>query len=247
LIWIKPGEKTRPFRPKGPIFVNVAEVLDQCSLFRRIQPEGFVRLVSIARLVQFEKDQTVFREKEECPGVYVVGSGLVRVYKSALNGKEHVLHMVGPGNAFAEIAAIAGFRCPASAQAVAPSVCALLPGDAFRRLLDERHELCKEMLIGLTLWVRQLVELLEDVVLRDAIGRLARFLLDAPTDRNGLVELPALKRHVASHLNLTSETLSRTLRRLIDAGLIAEAEGSRFRVVLPDRLQMVADGKLANV
>jgi CRP/FNR family transcriptional regulator, dissimilatory nitrate respiration regulator len=246
-MWIKPGQNSRLFPPKRPIRVNVAEILDQCRLFRRIQPEGFAQLVAIARIVRLEKDEQIFRERDECPGVYVVGTGLVRVYKSAATGKEHVLHMVGPGNAFAEVAAIAGFRCPASAQAVVPTVCALLPGDAFRRLLEQRHELCKEMLIGLTLWVRQLVELLEDVVLRDAIGRLARFLLDAPTDREGLVELPALKRHVASHLNLTSETLSRTLRRLIDAGLIAEAEGSRFRVVSPDRLQMVADGKLAGI
>jgi CRP/FNR family transcriptional regulator, dissimilatory nitrate respiration regulator len=230
--------------------VNVAQILDQCRLFRRVQPEGFARLVSIARIVQLEKDEVVFREREECPGVYIVGSGLVRVYRCAPNGKEHVLHMVGPGNAFAEVAAIAGFRCPASAQAVVPTQCVLLPGEPFRRLLEEHHELCKEMLVGMSLWVRHLVELLEDVVLRDAIGRLARFLLDAPTDREGLVELPALKRHVASHLNLTSETLSRTLRRLLDAGVIAEAEnsqGSRFRVVSPDRLQMVADGKLAEI
>ena len=246
-MWIKPGQNSRRFPPEGVVLVNVAQILDQCRLFRRIQPEGFAQLVAIARIVRPEKDELIFREKDECPGVYIVGSGLVRVYKSAPNGKEHVLHMVGPGNAFAEVAAIAGFRCPASAQAVVPTVCALLPGEPFRRLLEERHELCKEMLIGLTLWVRQLVELLEDVVLRDAIGRLARFLLDAPTDREGLIELPALKRHVASHLNLTSETLSRTLRRLIDAGVIAEAEGSRFRVVSPDRLQMVADGKLAGI
>ena len=75
------------------------------------------------------------------------------------------------------------------------------------------------MMSGLTLWVRHLVGLMEDVVLRDAAGRLARYLLDSQVGDDGLVELPTLKRHLASHLNLTSETFSRTLRRLIDAGL----------------------------
>jgi CRP-like cAMP-binding protein len=51
-----------------------------------------------------------------------------------------------------------------------------------------------------------------------------------------------LKRHVASHLNLTSETFSRTLRRLIEAGLIAEAGNARLRLLQPKKLRQVAEG-----
>ena len=189
-------------------------------------------MVAMARLCRFEKGQTLFREGQQLPGVYIVGSGLIRVFKIASNGKEHVLHMVGPGAMFAEVAAIGGFNCPANAEAIAPSVCALLPLAPFRQLLEEDHAVCMQMMLGLTLWVRQLVESIEDVVLRDAVGRLARYLLDAKADADGTLELPTLKRYLASHLNLTSETLSRTLR-LADAGLIELLDGNRLRPGLP--------------
>lgn len=227
--------------------LNVADVLHGCRLFSRVPERAFQRLVVIAQLKRFDKGEVIFREGQECPGVYVVGSGLVRVFRTASSGKEHVLHMVGPGRTFAEVAAIAGFKCPANAEAVAPSVCALLPLVPFKQALEDHHELCMGMMIGTALWAHQLVELLEDVVLRDAVGRVARYLLDAETDPAGLIELPTLKRHVASHLNLTSETLSRTIRRLLDAGLIAEAEGARVRLVQRERLARVAEGMVTEI
>jgi CRP/FNR family transcriptional regulator len=201
----------------------------------------------MARICRFAKGEIVFRDGEECPGVYVLGSGLVRVFKTGASGKEHVLHMIGPGNTFAEVAAIGGFRCPASAEAVVATTCALLPLRPFRDLLESDHEFCREMMIGMAVWVRHLVDLIEDVVLRDAAGRLARFFLDAEASASGVVELPTLKRHVASHLNLTSETFSRTIRRLTEAGLIAEPDPYHVQLLDRQRLRQVAEGMLTEL
>jgi CRP/FNR family transcriptional regulator len=222
--------------------VNVAEILHECRLFSAVKPASFQRLVTIARLTTFQKGEMIFRDGQDCPGVYVVGSGLVRVFKVGPGGKEHVLHLVGPGNTFAEVAAIGGFECPASAEAVSATTCTLLPADRFRQALQDDHSLCLDLMLGLTHWVKHLVGLVEDVVLRDAVGRLARYLLDSPASEHGLVELPSLKRHVASHLNLTSETFSRTIRRLMDAGLISQRDGNRVELLDREKLRLVAEG-----
>jgi len=222
--------------------LNVADILHDCKLFREVPPAGFQRLATMAQIRNFRKGRSIFRQEEPCPGVYVVGSGMVRVFKISPGGKEHVLHMVGPGETFAEAAAIGGFRLPACAEAVATTTCVLLPTDRLRQALEADHELCLGMMTGLTLWVRHLVSLMEDIVLRDAAGRLARFLLESRADENGTIELRSLKRHVASHLNLTSETFSRTLRRLVEAGLIAQPDSNRIRLIDPGRLRQVAEG-----
>ena len=222
--------------------LNVVDILHGCPLFSNVPAAGFQQLAAIARLCHFRKGQVVFRENEPCPGVFVLGQGLVRVFKTGSAGREHVLHIVGPGGTFAEVAAIGGFDLPASAEALKKTTCVLLPLDRFRRVLSEDHELCLGVLTSLTVWVRHLVTLMEDVTLRDAAGRLARFLLESPQAADGTIELPGLKRHVASHLNLTSETFSRTLRRLIEAGLIAEADNARLRLLQPKKLRQVADG-----
>ena len=225
--------------------LNVADILQSCRMFADVEGKSFQRLATIARLVKFSKGQRIFLDGQPCPGVFVVGSGLVRVFKTAPSGKEHVLHMVGPGGSFAEVAAIGGFNVPASAEAITATTCMLLPLGPFRKAIEEDHPLCLGMMTGLAFWVKHLVGLMEDVVLRDAAGRLARYLLNSPTSDDGAIELPTLKRHVASHLNLTSETFSRSLRRLIDVGAIAECEGSRIRLVDRNRLEAIAAGQQA--
>ncbi len=222
--------------------LNVAEILHSCRFFSEVQDKAFERLLRIARIAEFKSGSVIFRENQECPGVYAVGSGLVRVFKTATSGKEHTLHLVGPGDTFAEVAAIGGFPVPANAEAVADSRCVLLPRDPFRRALEEDHQLCLQMIAGFSYWVQHLVGLMGDVVLRDAVGRLARFLLNSEADATGMVALPSLKRHLASHLNLTSETFSRTLRRLVDAGVIAPGESNLVQIVNREKLRLIAEG-----
>jgi CRP/FNR family transcriptional regulator, dissimilatory nitrate respiration regulator len=225
--------------------VNVIDILHNCEMFSAVEAAGFRRLATIARLCQFRKGQVIFREGEPCPGVFVIGQGVVRVFKTGPGGREHVLHMVGPGGSFAEVAAIGGFPLPASAEAVKKATCVLLPLERFRKVLSEDHELCLGMMTSMSGWVRRLVTLMEDITLRDAAGRLARFLLELSESKSaadGTIELPGLKRYVASHLNLTSETFSRTLRRLADAGLIAEVDKARVRLLQPKKLRQVAEG-----
>ena len=221
---------------------NVVEILSQCPLFSAVPERSFQRLVAIARLCKYRKGQLIFREKDACPGTFVVGKGMVRVFKTGPGGKEHVLHIVGPYGTFAEVASMGGFDVPASAEAVEPTVCVLLPQAQLREKLEEDHPLCLGLMTGLTGWVRHLVGLIEDIALRDAAGRIARYLLESRPATDGMVHLPSLKRHVANHLNLTSETFSRTFRRLLDAQFIAVADKNRVRIIDRDKLHLVAEG-----
>lgn len=224
---------------------SAREILSHCGLFRELSAHWLDCLAAEAHVKRFSKGQSIFHQGQECPGLYCVGSGLVRVFKVAASGKEHVLHLAEPGRTFAEIAALGNFDLPAHAEAVEESVCVLLPTDRFQKLLREHHELCLQLLNGMSLWVRQLIGLLEDVVLRDAGGRVARHLVRA--DRSAgraAFTLPVLKKDLASHLNLTSETLSRTLRRLADSGLIELGDGGQLRILKLAELRDVADGLL---
>lgn len=222
---------------------SATQILAACPLLTLVRDSSRTRLEAMAQVLTFAPEETIFHQGEPCPGIFIVGRGLVRIYKLAPSGKEHVLHVVEAGGVFAEMAVIGDFALPAFAQALEPTTCVLLPAGAFRRALKDDHELCLQLLGGMALWVKHLIGLVESITLRDALGRVAHHLLGLEADAQGIVHLPALKRHLASHLNLTSETLSRVLRRLKEDGAITE-EGENLRIVERMALEKLAEGDL---
>ena len=221
---------------------EIREIIETSPFFCELGPESLGRLAEIGKLVSYVKGAMVFRQDDPCPGLFVVGSGTVRIFKLAASGKEHVLHIVGPGATFAEVAVIGRFPCPAFAQAVEDTRVVLLPAERFVGTLETNHTLCLQLMGSMARWVRHFVGLMEDIVLRDAGARLARHLLQASSGDQATFALPNLKKDLASHLNLTPETFSRTLRRLADAGLIQQVDKQRLRILHPDKLQDLADG-----
>lgn len=222
---------------------EINAVIRKCRLFRGLSEELIGLLAQDGGVRNYPAGQRIFADGDECPGVFIVADGLVRISKCAPNGKVFVLHFAEPGETFAEVAAMGGFACPADAEAVHATRCALIPADRFRRRLQENHGLCLQLLSGMAMWVRHLVGQVEDIALRDATGRLARFLLSARESAEpNAIELPMAWKDVAGHLNVTSETLSRTLRRLAEAGLI-ELTGTRSLIVA-DRASLaeIAEG-----
>lgn len=222
----------------------LSDIIARCRFFGGLTEAARTRIISLGCIKRYKRGEIVFRQGQPCPGVFVVGQGNVRVYKIATNGKEHVLHFASEGMTFAEVAAIGQFDCPAYAEATEDTVCALLPQAAFLNAIRSDHELCIQILRSMSGWVRHLIGLLEDIVLRDAVGRVARHLSSQAAGEGLSFALPILKKDLASHLNLTSETLSRTLRRLAESGLIEMPDQQTIRVLNKSALEEVAEGLL---
>ncbi|MEW6501146.1 MAG: Crp/Fnr family transcriptional regulator, partial [Thermodesulfobacteriota bacterium] len=201
-------------------------------------------LAMIATSQTFAKGQPIFAEGDPGAGLFVVASGLVKIYKISLDGKEQILHLFGPGEPFAEIAVFTGSAYPAHALALEESRVFFFPRRAFIDLIRANPDLAMNMLAALSMRLKKFSRLIEDLSLKEVPGRLAAHLLFLSEQQGDTdtVALPVSKTQLASLLGTIPETLSRMLAKLARQGYLA-INGSQITILQRDRLEDLAAGE----
>ncbi len=214
--------------------------LRACQLFAGLPPGDLAAVASITAVRRIEKGDYLFHEGEAARGFYLVQKGAVNIHRVNAAGKEQVIHIFRAGESFAEAALATPTGYPADARAVEPSQVLLVQKDGFLALLRRQPEFGLRMLASMSLHLRVLVGQLEDLTLKDVETRLANWLVkrcpNPDSDQPARVELTMTKRVLAAELGTVSETLSRTLARFREQGLL-KVKGKELVVVFPARLR----------
>ncbi len=137
-------------------------------------------LADIARKIQrceYRPGEHIMFEGEQPPGLFFVRRGRVRLSRTAPDGREQVLAMVGAGENFNAVPLFDDAPNPTAARAMSPVHCLLLPRNDLLALIRKHPDLALAALRELAGQLRDLVVLVEDLAFRSVRERLARQLL----------------------------------------------------------------------
>jgi CRP/FNR family transcriptional regulator len=217
--------------------------LHTVPLFQNLSAEQVKELEDNSQTFTFDKGQTIFSQGDPGRGFYVLLTGRVKVFKLSLEGKEQILHIFGPGEPIGEVPVFAGETFPAHAQAHEESRLQFFPRDRLIRLFQQDPLLAMNMLAVLSRRLRQFTQLIEDLSLKELPNRLAAYLVHLQDASGGgdQVSLEVSKGTLANILGTTQETLSRTLRRMAEAGIIS-MDRRTITILSDGRLEDLAEG-----
>ncbi|GAB4476138.1 MAG: Crp/Fnr family transcriptional regulator [Anaerolineae bacterium] len=209
---------------------SITHLLADYPCFSALEPEQVEAIAGQAVRHLFEPEQIIFLEGDPSAGLWFIEQGTVKIYKLNPEGVEHILHLLGVGDTFNDIAALDGSPNPANAAALSISTCWVVPYDVMRGALERYPRMALAAIHLLTGRVRQLAGQIEDLALYSVTARLARFLLSQAEDP--ALRGPGVTRAaIAAHLATTPETISRVLARLQEAGAI---RFDRHRILITD-------------
>ena len=186
-----------------------------------LSSEQQAQIADIATLVEFPRGRIVYREGSNAQAVFIVAEGVVKVFRDLPSGRRRVMAFLFADDIFG-LAQTGHYVY--SVQTITDVKLYRVRMTALTAVLRSDGELASQFLCKVTHELRGALR--HNVILarRDAVGRLAMFLL--MLEQNGprhdsRIDLPMSRSDIANYLGLSQESVSRALSRLERTSVMA--------------------------
>jgi CRP/FNR family cyclic AMP-dependent transcriptional regulator len=218
--------------------VSAAAVLEKVPLFGQLGPADLQRVLELARERAYPKNSVILFEDDPGDALYVVATGQVKVVLIGEDGREVILSVLGEGEFFGEMALIDDEPRSAHVIAMEDSTLVVLRREDFTNILMQVPAIALALLKELSRRLRRVDEKVGSLVLLDVNGRVAQLLLELADEEGGERITRRLTHHtIAQMIGSSRETVSRTMRDLVDKGLV---HISRKDITIKDRAALEA-------
>lgn len=224
------------------VLLDDKETLRSIALFSELSIDELRKISSFSKIKNFKKNEIIFREDDFYLGFYILLKGTIKIFKLSPKGKESVLHIIKPLNAFADIPLFDGGNYPVNAVAVEESIALLIPKDKFLALLKSDSDMALKMLSGFAKRLKSLINQVNNLNSSEVHVRLAKYLLNevksSGTEKlpEPFIKLSIPKATLAAFIGTITETLSRTFKKLQDDKII-RVVGKKIFISDFDRLK----------
>ncbi len=223
--------------------MDLKRQLATIPLFANLDDGEYASLAAICTSRDYRRGTEIFSENDPGDGFYILVSGRVKIYKLSADGREQILHILGPGEPFGEAAVFAGSNFPASAVALAASTVFFIPREPFVDLINRMPQLAMNMMASMSRRMKKFAGMIEALSLKEVPARLAAHMifLSEREDGGDEIRLSISKAQLASILGTIPETLSRILKKMSAGGYI-EVKGPKIRIHDKNGLEALATG-----
>ncbi len=213
------------------------EVVRKVPLFASLSAADLQAFADLCRERSYPRGSVIVFEDDPGDAMYLVGSGQVKVVLIAEDGREVILSVLAEGAVFGEMSVIDDEPRSAHVIAMEDSMLLVLRREDFQNRLRQSPDVAIALLKELSRRLRRADEKIANLVLLDVNGRVASLLLRMAEEEGGDRITRRLTHHtIAQMIGSSRETVSRTMRALVDRGVL---DVSRRQILLKDRRHLL--------
>lgn len=212
--------------------------LARVSGFERLDTKELEQLEALTERKRYPADTTIFFQDDPSDALYILLAGSAKVFQTAEDGKDRILRILKPGNAFGELAMIEGKARFVSVATLEDCDMLRLARKDFVAFADTHTWVLWTLLAAFAERIRRKNEDVLDLSFRDVPYRLLHALSEL-VDQHGesgpdgwRITMPLSARDLAAMVGSNAETVGRLLDRYETDGLIKRA-GTHW--IVPDR------------
>lgn len=212
---------------------SIPSLLQEVHLFKELTEHELASIAGLAQKREYREKMLVFMQGEPLKCVYFIASGLVKTYKTDLQGKEQIVAVLQAGDMFPHAGFFRKGDYPAHAEIVKDATLIAIPIMEFEHLLLQNPKICIKLFRVMGERIVDLQNRLEEQVLHNTYEQIVMLLLrlsqtHGTKTNNEYIQLNThfTNRELANMIGTSRETVSRTLTRLKKKGsLLIDQKG----------------------
>ena len=212
------------------------QALSENRYLKGLEDQVLETLVGQTHLLSYASDEIIIHEGQPGPGLFIIESGRVKIYKGSPTGREMIIAVLEKGESFNEVPVFDQKENPAYVAAVMETRLWLISAEALRALISDHPQAAQQIIINLSQNLRMLVNKVAELSFYTVTARLARLLRELPESQlAGSGPTRMTQDELASRVGTVREVVSRSLKELESCGAI-EVERGRISVLDRDKL-----------
>lgn len=197
-----------------------------------------------ARVLDFKKNEVIYREEEIPLDLMCLCKGKVKIYKDGVGGRSQIIRMIRPTQYFGYRAYFANQPYVTAASAFEPSTICFIPMQVIEEIVTENSQLgmffIKELSTDLGIADERVVNLTQ----KHIRGRLAEsliFLIEnyGLEEDGATISIYLSREDLANLSNMTTSNAIRTLSTFVDEHIIT-LDGRKIKIIDEDKLRKIS-------
>ncbi|SNZ03874.1 cAMP-binding domain of CRP or a regulatory subunit of cAMP-dependent protein kinases [Persephonella hydrogeniphila] len=217
--------------------------LKEIPLLEGIPEEELKKISKYFHLKEYKKNEYIFFEGDEEPGIYIVIDGIVKLIKETTDGKTVILRLVTPKEVFGWL--VMGDSKPSStytAQALVDTKVLYISNQDFLKLLNLYPALAVKITCDASKMLLEAYDRLKSLAAEKVEGRIANLLLELSRkigreeDDKIVIKAPITRQDLAEMTGTTVETAIRIMSKWKKEGIV-NTERGKIEILDPDYLE----------
>ncbi len=198
--------------------MDIEAILRKTDLFADCDGKIVRKVARQGKIKSYSKNSALFFENDIGSALYILIDGSIRLYKSSPDGKEVTVHIIPPGEMFAEVVLFESDHYPVNAVFLGKSKVFEIAKLSFLEMLED-NDFRNDFIAALMRKKRYLTKRLLYLTTYDVEERFFRFLAEKHGKRSSY-SIAMSKKDFAAAIGTIPETFSRLTMRLKERGII---------------------------
>ncbi len=192
----------------------------------------------------YKKGAEIYHENSRTNGLYCINEGIVKIYKTGIDGREQIIYFAKPGDIIGYRSMISGELACSSAKAIQNSVLCFIPGDMLISMIKNNGDFALDILQQSCKELGEANSFITDIAQKTVRERLAEVLIklkeNFELDEYNTLQVSLTREELANIVGTATESVIRLLSEFKQDKLI-DLQGRKIILLDIKKLEKISN------